>query len=185
MAESRNFRNALNGFNREDVVRYIEEMNNRHNTLVNQLRAEKQSLADALADLQSKNNVPSITAEEYESLQQELAALRAEVEILRAAPAPAPAPASPAVSITEEELAAYRRAEQAERTARERAQQIYRQATAALADANARISDSVALLDTITGRVTTQIGELQTAVTESRATLQDTAAAIAAIGSEE
>ena len=103
MAESRNFRNALNGFNREDVVRYIEEMNNRHNTLVNQLRSEKQSLADALADLQSKNNVPSITVEEYESLQQELAALRAEVEILRAAPAPAPAPAvAPIVGNTQQ-----------------------------------------------------------------------------------
>ena len=181
MAESRNFRNALNGFNREDVVRYIEEMNNRHNTLVNQLRSEKQSLADALAALQSKSSTPTVTVEEYEALHQELAALKAEAEALRAASVSTPAP----VSIADEELAAYRRAEQAERAARERAQQIYRQAAAALADANARISESVALLDTVTGRVTAQIGQLQTAVADSRATLQDTAAAIAAIGTEE
>ena len=45
MAEARIFRSALNGFNREDVVRYIESLNAKHTALVNQLTSEKQSLA--------------------------------------------------------------------------------------------------------------------------------------------
>ena len=44
MAAFQNFRSALNGFNREDVVRYIEFINNQHNTQVNQLHTEIQTL---------------------------------------------------------------------------------------------------------------------------------------------
>ena len=83
------------------------------------------------------------------------------------------------------ELAAYRRAEQVEREARERSKQMYRQAAATLADANAKVSDSVSLLDGLSGKITVQLTELQQAVTDSRDALQDTADAIAAIGSEE
>ena len=38
------FRSALNGFNREDVVRYLEYINAQHTTELNQLRSELEYL---------------------------------------------------------------------------------------------------------------------------------------------
>ena len=40
MAASQNFRSAFNGFNREDVVHYIEYLNAKHTAEVNQLQSE-------------------------------------------------------------------------------------------------------------------------------------------------
>ena len=44
MSAPQNFRTAFNGFNREDVVRYLEYINNKHNSLVNQLNEENAAL---------------------------------------------------------------------------------------------------------------------------------------------
>ena len=43
MAGIQNFRSALGGFKRGDVVRYIEYMNNQHNTQVAQLNTQLQT----------------------------------------------------------------------------------------------------------------------------------------------
>ena len=179
MAESRNFRSALNGFNRQDVVLYIEYLNTKHTTLVNQLKSEKQSLADELEALRTQQAAPSVTLEEHDSVVKELEALRAEMEALRAN-----ADIAAQQKLAEEELAAYRRAEQVEREAKERAQQMYRQAAATLADANVKVADSAHLLDTMSEKLTLQLNELQAAVAGSRTILQDAANAIAAIGEE-
>ena len=48
MAALQNFRSALNGFNREDVVHYIEYINNQHNTQLNQLYTQMKTLQDQL-----------------------------------------------------------------------------------------------------------------------------------------
>ena len=180
MAEARNFRSALNGFNREDVVRYIEFLNAKHTALVNQLTSEKQSLANELQALKAAPAESTVSAAEYDAVVQERDALRAQLEQIRAEAAD-----TARKNIADEELAAYRRAEQAEREARERSRQMYRQAAATLADANAKVADSAALLDALSGKLTLQMSELQAAVANSRATLQDTADAISAIGSEE
>ena len=179
MAEARNFRSALNGFNREDVVRYIEFLNAKHTALVNQLTSEKQSLADDLEILRGRTYRQTVNSADYDAVVQERDTLRAQLESLRAEAAD-----TARKNIADEELAAYRRAEQVEREARERSRQMYRQAAATLADANAKVSDSVALLDGLSGKITEQLTELQQAVADSRAALQDTADAIAAIGNE-
>ena len=176
MAESRTFRSALNGFNREDVVRYIESLNAQHTTLVNQLKSEKQSLSDELAALKAVPAEETVSAAAYGELVKERDALRAELEALRAEAATAARQ-----NIADEELAAYRRAEQTERAAKERAQQMYRQATATLADATTKVDASSALLDSIAQRVTLELSELQAAVAGSRTTLQDAVTSIAAI----
>ena len=52
MALVKNFRSALNGFNREDVVHYIEYLNAKHNSEVQQLSAELElARGTASADL--------------------------------------------------------------------------------------------------------------------------------------
>ena len=53
MAEQHNFRSAFNGFNREDVVQYIEELNARHEAQVSQLNADMQHLQDKLTQYEN------------------------------------------------------------------------------------------------------------------------------------
>ena len=82
MAEARTFRSALNGFNREDVVRYIEAMNIKHTTLVNQLKSEKQSLAEELQALKAAPAEATVSAAEYDAVVQERDALLERLESL-------------------------------------------------------------------------------------------------------
>lgn len=121
MAVSKNFRSALGGFNRQDVVRYIEYMNNKHSSELEQLNSQLQ-----LAQANQGNN--SELVKKLEAAE----ARCAELEALLAEEGRAP--------ICEgDELEAYRRAERAERLARDRASQIYAKANAALADATVKV----------------------------------------------
>lgn len=49
MVEQQNFRTAFNGFNREDVVHYIEQLNAKHAAEVSQLNSDLQYLQEKLA----------------------------------------------------------------------------------------------------------------------------------------
>ena len=53
MAELQTFRSAFNGFNREDVVRYIEYLNTRHNDQLAQLNNELAQVREQLATAQA------------------------------------------------------------------------------------------------------------------------------------
>ena len=48
MSVPQNFRSAFNGFNREDVVKYIEYINAKHTAQVNQLTSETEFLQSKL-----------------------------------------------------------------------------------------------------------------------------------------
>ena len=57
MSTPQSFRSALNGFNREDVVHYLEYLNTKHSNQVNQLTAENETLrqqVEALPDAESQ-----------------------------------------------------------------------------------------------------------------------------------
>jgi len=56
MDEFQTFRSAFNGFRREDVVRYIEYMNNKHNAQVEQLNNQLQTAYAELAQLKASPN---------------------------------------------------------------------------------------------------------------------------------
>ena len=168
MASAQNFRAAFNGFNREDVVHYIEYLNSKHNAALNQLKAENQNMADELATLRVK---PDLT-EEYAHLQEENQALAAQVEELTKQLEEA----QQFTPLADEELEAYRRAEKAERTARERARQIYCQATGALSDATAQVDDAAEHFKILSQRISEQLSELQATVDRSKNALQGAAA---------
>ena len=130
MSSVKNFRTALGGFNREDVVRYIEYMNNKHNTELEQLKTQLQIAQEEITNADNAELLAKLEAAE---------ARCAELEAQLAGEAPVP-------TIPESELEVYRRAERAERLARERASQIYAQTNAALADVTVKvenISDSI------------------------------------------
>lgn len=176
MASIQNFRGAFHGFNRGDVVRYIEYMNTRHSDLVNQLRSENQTLIKELEDLRGTvSQADDNLAAQLEEMTAQRDAALAELEQLRAQAA------NPAVSLAKEELEAYRRAEQAERAAKERAAQLYRQATGTLADAATHIDTAAGNFRQVAERMNDHMLELQAAVDASKNALMDASDILCAI----
>lgn len=89
MSAVKNFRSAFNGFNREDVVHYIEYVNNKHNATIYQLNNELQNLRGELAALHAKpDQDPELLAQLEEAraanaaLTEELNTLRSQIETL-------------------------------------------------------------------------------------------------------
>lgn len=179
------FRSAFNGFNREDVVNYIEYLNAQHAAEVSQLRSEleflrnsaqQQPVAEECADSglieQQANRIRELF-DKCKEQEQTIAELSARPE----------SPAQPAAfkSCTEEELEAYRRAERAERLALERAEQVYHRTNAILSDATAKVDEAAAAMSRMTDHVSGQLTQLQDAVSGSKQALYDAAAAMYAI----
>ncbi len=166
MAGIQNFRTALGGFNREDVVRYIEYLNNQHNSQIEQLNTQLQTAQEALA---------KAAAPDTDALQEKLAAAEARCAELEAQLAQG---SQPAAVQTGDELEASRRAERAERLARERASQIYAQANAVLADATVKAEAASDGMNAVAAQLTAQLEQ-------SKQALQEAVAAMCAIRPEE
>ena len=158
MAAVKHFRTAFRGFNREDVVAYIEYLNNHHNSQIEQLNSQLQTA------LSKPAGDPELQAKLDEAL---VRCAQLEAQLQNAPNAP-----------TDTELEAYRRAEKAERLARDRAQQIHDQANAVLADTTTK-------LDQAAQQMTQQLEAYEACVADSKAVLQDATAALAAIRPEE
>lgn len=165
MASIKNFRTAFSGFNREDVVRYIEYINNKHNSEVEQLKTQLQDAKEALEKVDNTEMLAKLEAAE---------ARCAELEAQLAAEQPAPA----AAVATDDELEVYRRAERAERLARERAALIYAQANAALADVTVKV-------EAISDNVNSLCAQFDAKLQEGKNQLQDAVATLYAIRPEE
>ena len=98
MAASQNFRSAFNGFNREDVVHYLEYLNAKHTNQINQLTAENEALraqVDTLPELESQQLLVASLEEKCAELTRLLEAAQARCEELEQAAARAPAEAAP------------------------------------------------------------------------------------------
>lgn len=154
MADFQNFRSAFRGFNRQDVVHYIEFMNQKHNSQIEQLNTQLQNAREEIHRIK-------VTPVPQSELQVQLDAALARCEELEAKLAEVANP-------KDTELEAYRRAERAERKAQDRANQIYAQANAVLADATVKVesvsSQMTAIAEEISARLESSKQELQTAV---------------------
>lgn len=169
MEQLTHFRTAFNGFNREDVVRYLEFINNKHAAQVAQLNNE-------LDYLRTKQQQPD--TRRLESLEQQVAALTdenqsllqqlAQLELAKQEPAEPKAAAS-----TVEELEAYRRAERVERIARERARQIGDRTSAVLSDAGSRVDGAAQRINEISNQILEQLNLLKEAMTDSHEAFAD------------
>lgn len=169
MAAVQHFRSAFNGFNRQDVVNYIEYLNNQHNAKVEQLNTQLQ------------NALSSAPSAQDSDLQTQLdAALARCAELERQI-----AQGSPAPNCADQELEAYRRAERAERLARDRAQQIYTQANAVLADATAKAESAADQIAIIAQQAAEQMKACQDSILDAKDCFQQTIAQLYAIRPEE
>ena len=172
MAAFQNFRGAVGGFNREDVVRYIEYINNKHSSQINQLNTEMQALQEELAQLRGKTDLSAQLEEanaRIAQLERERDALAAQVEQMADRPQ------------TDSELEAYRRAERAERIAADRVAQLYQQANGALADATAKADDTATQVGQLTDDLMVRLQQLQGVLSSGGNAMRDAAAALFAI----
>lgn len=197
MPEATQFRAALHGYNREDVVAFIDRLTREHEDATRrlqerneQLRAElneanealaaagdnaetEKALSDAqtlIADLRARNaeleeqcQALSAQLEQREeetpdtvpmSINQDLdAPIPPVMEVL-------PVELQPSKDYTELELAAYRRAELAERLARERASDVYRQVQSVFNHANTKLDTGKSDLEQLTGTLREDVNQL-------------------------
>lgn len=190
MAEQQRFRSAFNGFNRGDVVQYIEFLTNKHNAQLNQMRTE---MDDLRAELALARQAPgrsikleselAAALQRVSELEAALASVTAQLELSKRnipAPIPVPAPA-PVQSRIVDELEAYRRAERAERKANARAMEISVQANGVLADATARVDETAAQFSEMAAMLADKLAEFREMMIASKTTLQDAATAMYAI----
>ena len=159
---SQHFRSALNGFNRQDVVRYIEYLTNQHNAQIEQLN----------------NQLLNAKAPVNHELQAKLDAALAKCAQLEAQLANA------SVGNAEQELEAYRRAERAERIAQDRAQQICTQANAILADTTAKAEAATTRIAELADQTNAQLQAYQAAISGTQDLFQDAVNALYAIKPE-
>ena len=162
MAAVQNFRSALGGFNRQDVVSYIEYINNKHNSELEQLRTQLQTAQEALDK----------TANDSELL------AKLEAAEARCAELEAQLAAGGQIIASDSELETYRRAERAERLARDRASQIYAQANAALADATVKV-------EAISDGMNALVEQFNTQLQDGKNQLQEAVASLYAIRPED
>ena len=181
MAAPQNFRSSFNGFNKEDVVHYLEYINSKHTAQVNQLTSENEELRtqleqqpdeDLIASLQEQCAELTAQLEQAQARCEELEKQleeKSEVVVVEKAVQPAVVPG------VSEELETYRRAERIEREARERAELVYFQANGVLTEATAKVDGISADITEMADQVMTQLTQLQMSVSKSKQALQDAA----------
>lgn len=216
------FRSALNGYHREDVVAYIDRITREHEQTkaqleetINQLREElaaanealaaaeedvetKQALAEAtdlITDLRDRNQTLEARVQELEEALEE-AKVNSEPETVTPPitqdleePIPPvaqvlPVELAPSKDYTELELAAYRRAELAERMARERAGDVYRQIQSVFNQANTKLGTGKSDLEQLTKALSADVNQLLILLTNLNNSYQNAETSFAELGEQ-
>lgn len=165
MAETIRFRTALGGFNRQDVANYIETSSKKH-------REELSQLKDELTCAQ---------AEKKAALEQ-VKTLTAQLEALQEGKEPVSAPAIEDPEALE--LAAYRRAEAAERTANQRIRRQIDRLMEVMNDASSEHAGSSEELKAVMQSVMAGVEEMQELFTRVNGSFQKTETAMAELKKE-
>ena len=196
------FRSALNGFNREDVVSYIEYLNSVHAAEINQLRSELEFFRNKQPVEMIPESVEDNNVQLNEVIEQQASRIRElfdrckelEAQVAQAEEAKNHAEEKLQAVLTQqntlqtragEELEAYRRAERIERLAKERAEQLYQQTNGALAEASIRVDEAAGQIGQLSDRVMEQLAQLQQAVTGTKQIMKEATQAMYAIRPQE
>lgn len=204
------FRAALHGFNREDVVAYIEKTTQQYETELNALREKNEALVRQLNETaasleQAQQN--SVSQADYEAAKRRITELLTENQSLGdrvaeleeslanaaengpdltdvtaqdlTAPIPEvsevlPADVAPSRDYSELELAAYRRAELAERAARERAADVYREVSSVFQHGNTKLDTGRQDLEQMTRALSDDVNQLLQVLNSIRSAYHET-----------
>lgn len=189
MAEAaQNFRFAFHGFNREDVVSFLEQTMARHAQEVNELKEEIHRLEEELSQAREapRADVAALRQENWslkergDALEEENKTLKETVESLEAQ-LTAPGPRPEDTDWESEELAAYRRAENVERQAKARASQLYDRVNGLVAELAARMDGSHQNMTEAAESLGKSLDGLQAALDLAQATLHDGAGGLRAL----
>lgn len=182
MSTPQNFRAAFNGFNRDDVVNYISFITNKHENLVNQLRNEAQELRQ---ELDSRPAVDPELEAQLEQMREQMDQLRLQLEekdeTIRQLREELAGSEAEEASVRQQELAAYRRAESAERRAMERVDQMFHQANGILGELVVKLRDNTDNVNQIAEQVRADLEALENAAANSKVILEESTAMMAAI----
>ena len=211
MNDPQTFRSAFNGFHREDVVNHIAYMTTKHDSQLKELRSENESLRTELEDLRARLDDDTAAQDRAAELEQalegkeaeltsvreeletanqllneqaeQLAALREELEEAREAAAK---PAAIEKSANHwDELRAYRRAETAERQAKERVNDLYTSANTALRGAGSTLADTNAAFEALAEKFREDLVELMNAIETGKTALTTAADTLDTLRPEE
>ena len=217
------FRAALHGFNREDVVAFIENASKEHEDETKRLRTANQKLKEELESARSELEEArkhTEAAQELEAVRKKLNEVEAEnrnllnqigeLEQRIGAAAESPVvqtsdetPAqpdlsepilpvgvvvsdelSPAKDYTELELAAYRRAEMAERLAKDRAQEVYRKINSIFGTASKKLDTGKSDLDQLTETIRDNVKQMLLLLNNITSSYSDAQASFAAVNDQ-
>lgn len=195
MADLSKFRSSLGGFNRSDVVNYIEESSYAHQKELRSLKdanakalAENEDLQEKLALAQTERDLLQAECdqlraemaklqEEDASLQQQIEALALEASSLveqAASQEEEEAAEEPVCNLNEMELEAYRRAEAMERNATLRAERLNNQLGALCENVRSRCQDSGEEISALRADLSAVLERLQEAVADACVIFEDT-----------
>ena len=187
MTYTDNFRTAMRGFNRTDVVQFIQRLTAEHEKELRALREENERLTNALDAAQTDLQA---AVDEKAVLEDQLLALRelpeeaeaAAPDVLDAPIAPAEAVSTPAgANLTELELAAYRRAEMAERLARERAAAADEQMKALFAQSREKLTLATGDFATMLEAFQTNFDQLRQVIQSAQGVLTESGDGLTAV----
>ena len=167
MAAPQRFRTAFRGFDREDVVSYIEYLNNQHTAQIEQLQNQLQE-----ANAKAANKATGELQAKLDEALQRCAELEEKLANVEA-------------NTAEKELETYRRAERAERQANERARQVYDQANAALANATSMAESAAEKIGQIADATVAQLREYQSSISATADSFRDAAMTLQTVKIEE
>ena len=211
MNEPQTFRSAFNGFHREDVVNHIAYMTTKHETQTAQLRSDNEALRTELHELREQlsgntaeqDRIPGLEqtiaeqTERLEKLQEELDAAnqllneqneqvaKLQEQLEEAKEAASKSPTLEKSANHWDELRAYRRAETAERQARERVNDLYDNANAALRGAGSTLGDTNAAFEALAEKFRADLVELMDAIETGRNALHTAADTLDSLRPEE
>ena len=194
MDTPQNFRSAFYGFHREDVVHYLEYLNGKHTSQVNQLTQELAELRSRCEELEAQAAQFDALSDQLQQQQQEKEELLAQLEEktqenaqliaqLEAIPEPkAQEPEKPkTLDSQSQEMVNYVMSERTLKAAQEQAKLTYYQVGGVLKDATSRMDNISARLTEAADLAMKQLTQLQMTVGESKNAIQDAASLMGAI----
>ena len=194
MIPNKTFRSSVHGFNREDVIHYIEMLNNQHNEQAEQQknlhREQMEQLAaqnrEQLQELEQELEQAHERLALVDQLQQQLQQADERIrELEQRKPEPVhEAPKNHQAHADTLELETYRRAERTERMAKERAKQICDQANGILGEATVKAEQVSAQIGTLAAQLADQMAQYRQAVLATRESFRQSVDALAAIRPE-